>query len=260
MPQEQFMKQQNNKVNPRTGTLKQTKSSFQILNRIPMKTMALVILFNLTLANLSFSQGDDSLPNNFSYAEPVSHTGSKSACCTEERPVNPYARKTAIRVSLPSVQMVNRSDREVTINLIRSLHVNRVQELSGLMRVADQAMHAFFISETSMGRTAGEMIRTADDDINLSFASEHISASTALSLSRGDRSIHEDFLAEQNGLVHRYNSLAASDEDIHSRFSQENTTISLPASYVARADEEINNNMVREAGVKIAVASSTFRK
>ena len=255
------MKQKNNKVNSKTGALKQTTSNFQILSRIPMKVMALAILLNFALANLSFGQGDDSIANSVSFAEPVAHSGAHSTCCAEERPVSPNAHKTAVRVSLPSVQMVHRSDREATLNMFRSLHENRVQEMSTLMHVADQAMHAFFVSETSIGRTADVMIHHADEDMNVIFAAEHIASSNVKALRLSDGDINDAFLAENNGLTHGYISTIVSDDDVNGQFALENTTIALPASCeVVKADEEINNNMVVEARGKNTVARSTIRK
>jgi hypothetical protein len=256
------MKQKNNKVNSQTGALKQTMTTFQILNRITMKMMALVILLNLTLANLSYGQGDDSISGNYSYAEPVAHSSSHASCCAEERPVGPGSHKTnTVKVSLPSAQMVHRSDREVTMNLIRSLQVNRVEEMSEMMRLADQTMHTFFVSETSMGRTASELIRLADEDINETFSAEHINSSTVKALRLSDGDINDAFTAENAGLRHGYGSVADSDADINVRFALENTSISLPGTKdLVKADDEINNNMVHDARVKNDVANMSIFK
>lgn len=251
------MKQQNNKVNSKEGALKQTKSSFQILNRIPVKAMTLVVLFNLILAQLGFSQGDDSV-NSYSYAEPVSHMSSLANCCVTDKPVNPS--KKVIKVDLPSARMIRKADREVTINLIHSLHVNRVGEMSELMRVADQAMNTFFVSETSIGHTAHEFIRSADEDINLIFAAEHIRPVTVATQVNADEELTNVFRAENAALDHNYGSVSIADATIDGQFTVENTSISLPAAYTVKADEEINNNMQQEKNTKASVAKASLKK
>ena len=253
------MKQQINKVNSKTGALKQTKSTFQILNRIPVKAMTLVVLFNLTLAQLSFSQGDDSIGNSYSFVEPAGHSTSLSNCCAAEKPVSP-TKKSVVKIDLPSARMINRSDREVTMNLIRSLHVNRVKDMSDLMKVADQAMNAFFVNETSIGRTAHDMIRTADEDINLVFAAEHIRPVTVATQVNADEELTSIFKAENGVLAHNYGSVAVADATIDAHFATENTTISLPAAYTVSADAEINHNMDRDNLAKTTVAKVSAKK
>ena len=253
------MKQQINKVNSRTGALKQTTSKFQILNRIPVKAMTLVVLFNLTLAQMTFSQGDDSISNNYSFAEPASHSASLSNCCVTDNPVNP-AKKSVIKLDLPSAGMIRKADREVAMNLIHSLHVNRVKDMSELMKVADQAMNTFFVSETTIGHLAHEMIRSADEDINLTFAAEHIRPVNTASQVNADEEIGSIFKAENGTLVQRYGSVATADATIDAQFAVENTTIILPAAYTVKADAEINHNMDQERLVKTTVAKVSRKK
>ncbi len=251
------MKQQNNTVNSKEGALKQQKSTFQILNRIPVKAMAMVVLSTFLLTQLGFGQGDDSSAMSFGYNEPVNSAGVFGVCCVTDRP-NPV--KKTVKVDLPSASMIRKADHEATVNLIHSLHMNRVKEMGEMMQVGDQAINAIFVSETTMGRMDVETARNADDEVNLYFAAEHILPVNSMHVVNAEEELNDIFRAENGALSHQYGSVTDADALIDGQFTLENTHFRVSTAQTAKADEEINQNMQQGSHPKAAVTRLSLKK
>ncbi len=236
------MKKIYHKVNLEAGALKQKKAPYRIINRIPIKQVALIIILNLSIANFGYAQGDDTLLNLNADAESNQTYDRTGDCCHEENTADPSLKKT-IWIEMPSTKMLMRSDREITLNMIHSLHMNRLLTMSRILSLSDQEVQSSFVRETTLSRSEIEVSLKADADIHDLFNAENISMSNANSIRESDRHIHSLFHSENSAVHISKDQALVSDAEIDMLFVMDNTVLKISANVMKAGDEEIIRNM-----------------
>lgn len=217
-----------NQVNPKAGTLKQTKG--KLIQNAFRKMIAFVLMLAITLqSGVAMAAGD----NN-------------DTCCAVEKRVKANKFAKAIRVALPSSENVRRADSEMTSNLYKSLKESKVQKFTAQFKVADAAVNESFRAETSI-RTLSAV--NADEAIQTVFQAENIAFNN--NVAAADEDINSIFTAVEKGISLSIKHGSA-DEWMNSIFHAENISTPSAASFSV-ADAEINNLYQERATMKIAI-------
>lgn len=217
------MKHKMNQVTPKAGTLKQTNEIQNALRKLIASVLMLAILvMNPGSIMANIKAGD--------------------SCC--ETPTKKLVLSKTVSLTLPSREMVKKADREMTINLYKSLKESKVKKFAHLFMVSDAKVNALFISETTIGLPIALI---ADERVNDHFAAENLSIAYA---SDADTDINDLFTAEVAG-IRQSSDLVNADEQLSTMFHAENIRVPCDDSF-ATADLEINKNMNDEFQVKLA--------
>jgi hypothetical protein len=217
------MKHKMNQVTPKAGTLKQTNEIQNALRKLTASVLMLAVLvMNPGSIMASIKAGD--------------------SCC--ETPTKKLVLSKTVLLTLPSTEMVKKADREMTINLYKSLKESKVKKFAHLFMVSDAKVNALFISETTIGLPTTVL---ADERVNDVFAAENLSIANA---AVADTNINDLFTAEEAG-IRQSSNLVIADEQMSTMFHAENIGVPGDNSF-AMADMEINKNMNDELQVKLA--------
>jgi hypothetical protein len=222
------MKQMTNQVNPKAGTLKQTKGN--VIQNASKKLIAFVLMLAITLqTGVVMAASDD---NN-------------DTCCVVERKERNNKFAKAIRLALPSSENIRKADSEMTSNLYKSLRESKVKKFSAQFKLADAEMNESFKAETSIkNATTGN----ADNAIHDVFNAENIAFNN--DVASADQDINNNFTVEEKGISLSIDQRSA-DEWMNSVFQAENISTPSAANF-GIADAEIHNLYLERTNLKIA--------
>jgi hypothetical protein len=230
MKQENKMKPKMNQVNPKAGTLKQNKNNWSNLKNASRKLIASVMM----IAVIAMTPG-------------VVNAGTKisDTCCTPETSRLVKMVK-AVKLNLPSQEMIRKADSEAHMNLVRSLSENKMKKFSALFAISDADINISFHKETMISFPVAD--RVADENITTLFQAENIDMSS--SIANSDSDIMDIFQAENEGIKLNIQVVAA-DDQINANFLAEN--INFPgAEMISKADAEIQKNLEKENMIRYA--------
>jgi hypothetical protein len=245
------MTRENNTVNPKAGTLKQKNRALRSNTKaITVKLIAFALFILVSIPNMSFVQDDafvmatDSKKSiQLSYMTPDS-------CCVVEKPGNIRSRKGVVKLVIPSVEMIRKSDSEANSNLVYSLKENKLKALKPLIVKSDAEINNRFRNETSLNLSNIFAGHDSDKRLNELFAAENISIDTS-SNELADTDINDLFIAEHAGIPALYVSLANADMEINNYFTLQTLNISLPSELQFNlADTEIKSQIQQSADNK----------
>jgi hypothetical protein len=217
------MKHKMNQVTPKAGTLKQTNEFQNALRKLIASVLMLAVLVVNPGSIMAGVKGEDS-------------------CC--ETPSKKMDLSKTAMLTLPSSEMVKKADREMTVNLYKSLNESKVKKFEKLFSVSDARVNALFISETTINMPATV---SADERMNNEFAAENINVVSAVN---ADADLHDLFTAQVAGIRQSFDVTVA-DKQIDILFNAEHIVVPGDESF-AKADFEINRNMNDEFLSKLA--------
>jgi len=246
------MTRENNTVNPKAGTLKQQNRALRTNTKsITVKLIAFALFILVSIPNMSFVQDDtfemaaDSKKSiQLSYMTPDS-------CCVVEKPGNIRSRKGVVKLVIPSVEMIRKSDSEANSNLVYSLKENKLKALMPLIVKSDVEINQRFRKETSLDLSKIIAEQQSDESLHDLFSAENIRLNTSAANEKADTNINELFIAEHAGIPAIYVNLAAADLDINQDFFFQALNISLPSALQFNlADREIISHLNQTADKK----------
>ncbi len=219
-----------NEVNPKAGTLKQNKINWSNLKHASRKLIALVMMWTV----IAMTPG-------------VVNAGTKNGdtCCTPAETTRLVKLVKAVKLTLPSRELVRKADTEAHRNLVRSLSENKVKKYSAMFASSDEAINSSFKNETMVSYVAD---RNTDETVNNLFQAENIDMSS--SVVNSDTDIMDVFQAENDGIKMNTQAVAA-DDQITSNFMAEN--INTPgADAISKADAEMQQNLEKDNTIRYA--------
>jgi hypothetical protein len=246
------MTRKNSTVNPKAGTLKQQDRALRIsLQSGFVKSFAFALLLSLTAPAVTQALGDQA--DTGKEANTRIDRSIPDSCCVADDRQN-KGKYRIVRLTIPSTEMIRKSDSEATRNLVYSLRENKLSRMSAWISRSDREIDAQFSRETRISQ--GHDAVRADADMALYFQAENIPVSAGVAAGRSDDEMNNLFRLENEGILWSMNSNLRADDDISRQFVLENTRITLPsAADFAKSDAEMS---VRQGSIQTVqtVASS----
>ena len=132
------MTRENNKVNPKAGTLKQENRDLRTNTKtMTVKLIAFALFILVSIPNMSFVQDDTFVKAADSKKSIQLGNMTPDSCCVVEKPGNIRSRKGVIKLVIPSVEMIRKSDSEANSNLVYSLKENKLKALMPMIVKSD---------------------------------------------------------------------------------------------------------------------------
>lgn len=224
------MTRKNSTVNPKAGTLKQTNRALQTnLQSGFVKSIAFALLLSITVPAMSNDQGDG-IDTGSGVIERIESQSPENCCLASE----PTVKK--VKVTMPSSEMIRKSDSEAVKNLRQSLTENKLHALRFWLARADWEMNRNF--ETEHRVKTSQNVKAADTEILVQFNAENIPAVQHGMVLKSDAEMVDFFKMENKGLRFSNTELAMVDAEMTRLFSIQETRISVPAdAEFARADQ-----------------------
>jgi hypothetical protein len=246
------MTRENNKVNPKAGTLKQENRALRTNTKtITVKLIAFALFILVSIPNMSFVQDDTYLMAADSKKSLQLGNMIPDSCCIVEKPGNIRSRKGVIKLVIPSVEMIRKSDSEATSNLVYSLKESKLKALMPMIVKSDAEINNRFRKETSLDLSNIISGHQSDRHLNDLFAAENISINAVVASEIADTDINDLFIADHVGIPALYVNLAKADLEINKDFALQALKISLPsASQFNQADIEIMSQIKQTADNK----------
>jgi hypothetical protein len=238
------MTRKNRTVNPQSGTLKQENRTMRTsIKSMTVKLIALALIILVSIPNISFVQDDtyattvDSRkPNKIQLLIPDS-------CCVNERP-GIKTRKSMVKLVIPSLEMIRKSDSEAHSNLAISLSENKLKALKPWIIKSDAEINNRFRKETTLSVAGILTAQNADNRINHLFDAENIRVSSVLAIQLADADMNDIFIAEHVGITSEYANVDLADMEINREFAINELAISSPSVRDFHlADIEIMNHI-----------------
>jgi hemerythrin len=232
------MTRKNSKVNPKAGTLKQQDRALRTNGQSGfVKSIAFALLLSFSIPSFSIAneiQGDTGMEIKSRVDNSI-----PDSCCVADKSQNKRDTYKIVRLSIPSKEMIRKSDSEANHNLVRSLKESKLNYLRQWILRSDLEISKRFAAETRINKVGNELV--ADQEMSIYFDAENLPVEPKAVLVKSDQDINDLFVLENEGLRFAgLNSLEA-DQDIHEKFELENTRITVPsaAQYVV-ADLEMS--------------------
>lgn len=244
------MKRENNKVNPKAGTLKQENRDLRTNTKtMTVKFFAFALFILVSLPNMSFVQDDTFVKAADSKKTIQLSNIAPDSCCVVEKPGNIRSRKGVIKLVIPSVEMIRKSDSEATSNLVYSLKESKLKALMPMIAKSDAEINKRFRKETSLDFSEIIAGHKSDKSLHELFYAENIRLNATAEQS--DTDINDLFIAEHAGIPALYVNLAEADLEINKDFALQAMNISLPTALQFNlADIEIMNQIQQTADNK----------
>lgn len=252
------MTRKNSTVNPKAGTLKQENRALRTnMRTITVKLIAFALFILVSIPNMSFVQEDAIVAAADSKQAIQLLDMNPDSCCMVEKPGINGKGKTMVKLVIPSIEMIRKSDSEATSNLVYSLKENKLNALKKQIMKSDAEITTLFSKETSLARQNQPGLMQADTHMNVLFAAETIHSVKANNLS--DEEIDNLFTLENKGIPVIYTAIEKADAEIGKDFVMNTLNIALPSvNQFLLADIEISgqiqNILDREA---VAFAKSS---
>jgi hypothetical protein len=230
MKQENNMKRKMNQVNPKAGTLKQNKIKWSNIKDASRKLIASVAM----LAVIAMTPGIvNAAPRN------------GDTCCIAET-TSLVKLVKAVKLALPSQEMLRKADSEAHRNLVKSLSENKMKKFAAMFASSDAEINHSFNKETMISLSSASQVM--DENITTLFRAENMDMSS--SMANSDSDIVDIFQVENEGIKLNTQAVAA-DDQINANFLAEN--INLPgADILSKADAEMNSNQEKENNIRFA--------
>ena len=238
------MTRKNRTVNPQSGTLKQENRTVRTsIKSMTVKLIALALIIFVSIPNISFVQDD-------TYATTVDARNSikkqlmnPDSCCVIEKP-GIKSRKGMVKLVIPSLEMIRKSDSEAHSNLAISLSENKLKALKPWIIKSDTEINNRFRNETSLSVAGLLNTRMADTRINNLFDAENISVNSVSAIQLADADINDIFIAEHVGITSEYANVDLADMEINREFALNELAITFPSVRDFQlADIEIMNHI-----------------
>ncbi len=243
------MTRKNNKVNPKAGTLKQENRNLRTNTKtMTVKFIAFALFILVSIPNMSFVQDDTFVKSADSKKSIQLSNIAPDSCCVVEKPGNIRSRKGVIKLVIPSVEMIRKSDSEATSNLVYSLKESKLKALMPMIAKSDAEINKRFRNETSLDLLEIIAGQKSDKSLHDLFYAENIRLNAAAAAEKSDTDINDLFIAEHAGIPALYVNLAEADMEINKDFALQALNISLPtAMQFNLADIEIMNQIQQTA-------------
>lgn len=239
------------KVNPKAGTLKLMNDA--VWNNVSRKLIAFILMLGLTLT--AFVQEDDSLGKGTNHQGGATATTINRAdtCCLTDKGKTAVSGRKAVKLVLPSVEMVRKADSESFMNLFTSASEQNTYMEPWMVNLADVEIKSNFDSEVNykVSIPATFQLHNADETVNASFVVENIGIGKVAStmIQTADDEMNAGFVAENERIITQKQSVAlAADREINNNFEADNGyRISVPSQKsFASADQEISKNINKD--------------
>ena len=239
------MKRENNTVNPKAGTLKQENRALRTNTKsISVKLIAFALFILVSIPNMSFVQDDTLVVAADSKKSIQLNYMTPDSCCVVEKPGNIRSRKGVIKLVIPSIEMIRKSDSEANSNLVYSLKESKLKALMPMIANSDDEINKRFRKETSLDLSNIIDGHKSDKRLNDLFVAENISINDLADSEKADTNINDLFIAENAGIPAFYVNLADADREINKDFALQALNISLPTALQFNlADTEIMNQI-----------------
>lgn len=246
------MTRENNKVNPKAGTLKQENKDLRKKTKtITVNLIAFALFILVSIPNMSFVQDDTYVMAADSKKSLQLGNMTPDSCCVVEKPGNIRSRKGVIKLVIPSVEMIRKSDSEATSNLAYSLKESKLKALMPMIAKSDAEINNLFRKETSLDLSNIIAGHQSDKRLNDLFAAENISKNALAASEKADSDINDQFIAEHVGITASYVNLVDADLEISKDFALQSLNISLPSAVQFNlADNEIMSQAQQNADDK----------
>ena len=246
------MKRENNTVNPKAGTLKQENRALRTNTKsISVKLIAFALFILVSIPNMSFVQDDTLVVAADSKKSIQLNYMTPDSCCMVEKPGNIRSRKGVIKLVIPSIEMIRKSDSEANSNLVYSLKESKLKALMPMIAKSDDEINKRFRKETSLDLSNIIDEHKSDKRLNDLFVAENISINDLADSEKADTNINDLFIAENAGIPALYVNLADADMEINKDFALQTLNISLPTALQFNlADTEIMNQIQQTADNK----------
>ncbi len=222
MKQENNMKREMNQVNPKAGTLKQNMINWSNIKTASRKLIASIMMLAIIVMTPGVIQ-----------AKP----GTGDTCCTLAETTRLVKLVKAVKLSLPSSELVKKADIEAHRNLVKSLTESKMKQFSAMFATSDNEINRSFRNETTISLPVAR--EDADITVTTLFQAENIKFD--VQVANSDTDIRDIFQAENQGIIMNVSS-ANADDQITTNFLAENITLP-SAEVVTKADTEINNRL-----------------
>jgi N-acetyl-beta-hexosaminidase len=246
------MTRKNRTVNPKAGTLKQENRALRTnMKTITVKLIAFALFILVSIPNMSFVQDG----SNLAVADNKTTSGllnmDPDSCCVIEKSGSVRPGKGRIKLVIPSIEMIRKSDSEATSNLVYSLRENKLKALKPLIVKSDADISNRFRKETSLDLKNSIHAVNADSHIVNLFAAENLRYNTVTLNEKADADIQASFIVENVGITVGYTNIVKADSEIARDFTLQTLTISLPSvDQFSLADKEIKNQMQQIADIQ----------
>jgi len=238
------MTRKNRTVNPQAGTLKQENRALRTsIKSMTVKLIALALIILVSIPNMSFVQ-DDTYAVTVDSRKPIKiqHLNPDSCCMIEKPGIK--TRKGSVKLVIPSLEMIRKSDSEAHSNLAISLSESKLKALKPWIVKSDAEINNRFRKETSLSVAGIINSQIADNRINHLFDAENISVNTVSALQLADADVNDLFIAEHVGITTEYSNVDLADMEINREFALNGLTISFPSVRdFDLADTEIKNQI-----------------
>jgi hypothetical protein len=238
------MTRKNRTVNPQAGTLKQENRALRTnIKSMTVKLIAFALFILVSIPNMSFVQ-DDTFTAAVDARNPLKiHNTNPDSCCVIEKP-GIKSRKGVVKLVIPSLEMIRKSDSEANSNLAYSLKENKLKALKPWIVKSDVEINNHFRNETTIPVAGILHVQHADTRINHLFSAENIRVNSVPAIQLADADIQDLFIAEHVGISTQYVNVELADMDINSDFAINGLTISLPSAHeINLADNEMRNQI-----------------
>jgi hypothetical protein len=238
------MTRKNRTVNPKAGTLKQENRALRTnMNSITVKFIAFALFILVSIPNMSFVQDDTMIAAVDSKNQLNLQNMNPDSCCVIEKP-GIKSRKGAVKLVIPSLEMIRKSDSEANSNLAYSLKENKLKALKPWIVKSDAEINNRFKNETNLLVAGISEIQKGDAQINNLFAAENIRVGSVSATQVADAQVNDMFIAEHVGITNQYVNVDLADMEINSDFAIHGLTISLPSARDFNlADNEMKNQI-----------------
>ncbi len=239
------MTRKNRTVNPQAGTLKQENRALRTnIKNTTVKLIAFALFILVSIPNMSFVQDDTFTAAVDSRNQLNLRNMNPDSCCVIEKP-GIKSRKGAIKLVIPSLEMIRKSDSEANSNLAYSLKESKIKALKPWIVKSDAEINHHFKTETNLLVAGLLETQQADARINNQFAAENIRFSSGSATTQAaDADMNDLFIAEHIGITNKYVNVDLADMEINSDFAINGLTITLPSARDFNlADTEMNNQI-----------------
>ncbi|MGL6268091.1 MAG: hypothetical protein ACRC2O_09190, partial [Chitinophagaceae bacterium] len=193
-----------------------------------VKLIALALIILVSIPNMSFVQ-DDTYAVTVDSRKPIKTPYlNPDSCCIIEKPGN-KARRGIVKLVIPSLEMIRKSDSEAHSNLTVSLSENKLKGLKKWITKSDAEINNLFRNETSLSVAGFLHVQKSDTRINHQFDAENIRVNTAIAINLSDADMNDLFLAEHVGITAAYANVELGDIEINRIFDLNELTISCPS-------------------------------
>ncbi len=246
------MTRKNSTVNPKAGTLKPQDRALRISRQSGfVKSIAFALLLSLIAPSVTQAMGDLSDTGKEIHARLDSSI--PDSCCVADDRQNKGNYKM-VRLTIPSREMIRKSDSEANRNLFSSLKENKLRRMASWISRSDRDIAEQFTEAIRINPNAN--VAKSDTEMTDFFQAENIPVKVLAIVSKADQDMHDFFALDNNGILLSAQLKTMGDDQINRQFALDNTRISLPsASDFAKADADMAVKAGAAQSVQVVASS-----